>query len=403
MRLNPRAPLVLWLVAFGVFAMITSESMTAGLLPTISRGLHVPLGNAALLISFFAAGQVVGAWGVGLPLARFSPRISLGCLLIAFALVQSLGFVSPWYVTLISRVLVGAMMAAYFGIAIGSTAGFAPATPNSRATSTIFAGVTVGTTLGLPASTFLGQALPWQWVYHFDSAAALLAGAAILVFAPTTEGSPSEPIVQMLKPLASGALWLTLVTPALAIGGTLLSFAFFSSILERITGVPPAVVPWLLGLYGVASVVGNWLAGRLSHRGPTGVVAVGLVVLTAGLILFWALPAFLPTVLVALVAVGLTGVALNPAHTARTLHVGGNRPAVVLTMPMVVTGGILLGSSLGAAIVDSPLGLLATLSLGALFTSLALLSLLPMGFRLLRGRLRRDAEPPTIVINGWSK
>lgn len=65
-----RMPLTIWLIAGGIFAMVTSEFMAAGLLPAIAPDVGVPIGQAALLISGFAAGQVIGAWLIGMPLAR---------------------------------------------------------------------------------------------------------------------------------------------------------------------------------------------------------------------------------------------------------------------------------------------------------------------------------------------
>ena len=389
-------PGFVWLIAGGIFAMVTSEFMAAGLLPAIADDAGVTLGAAALLISGFAAGQVFGAWLLGLPLARFGPRTVLASLLVVFAVAQVIGVLSPWPVMLGLRVVSGAMMSAYFAIALGTTTRTVTGSAQPRAMATVFAGVTIGTTLGLPLATFAGQALAWQTAFHLNTIAVLGAAVALVVLMPSVGGSPALPARELLRPLGNPMLWLTFLTAALTIGGTLISFAFFAAILERVTGVDPMVVPWLLGLYGAASIFGNWVVGRTTSTGPARVLAIGMLVLIGGLLAFWAVPTSLPVVMLAMVAVGMTGVSLNTAHMARTIAVGGQSPAVMSMMPTVVTGGILIGTSLGSVVVDSSLGLLAPLWLGALFTVGALLTLAPDALAGRRVRARADvvcAEP----------
>lgn len=157
----------------------------------------------------------------------------------------------------------------------------------------------------------------------------------------------------------------------------LLGFSFFSTILERVTGVEPAVVPWLLALYGASSILGTIVVGRISHTGPTRIVAIGLIVLIVGLIAFWLAPAVLPIAVVAIVTTGISGVSLNAAQTMRNIKAGGNNPAVMAMAPTVVTAGILIGTSIGARTVDTPLGLLSPLWIGAALATVALALLLP--------------------------
>lgn len=357
--------------------MVTSEFMAAGLLPAISDDLGVSIGSASLLISGFAAGQVLGAWLLGMPLARFGARAVLPGLLTLFAAVQIVGVLAPWPVMLALRIVAGFAMSAYFAISLGTVTKLVPGVDQSRATAVVFAGVTIGTTLGLPLATFAGQALAWQWAFHLDTVLVLVAAVAIATLLPTVEGVPSMSLREMTRPLADGRLWLTFGTAALAIGGTLAGFGFFSAILERITGIDPLVVPWLLALYGAASVFGNWLVGRLTPTGATRIVAIGSAVLAAGLVALALAPTTLPVVVAALLAVGVSGVSLNSAHAARSIAVGGTHPAVMAMLPTIVTGGILMGTAVGGAVVESGFGLLAPLWVGAAFALLGIATLVP--------------------------
>lgn len=391
-----RVPGSIWLIALGIFAMVTSEFMAAGLLPEISHDVGISVGTASMLISGFAAGQVFGAWLVGMPLTRFGPRRVLPALLLLFALAQTIGVLSPWPVILGLRMVSGLAMSAYFSVALGTVTRLVPGRAQPRATATVFAGVTIGTTLGLPLATFAGQSLSWVSAFHADTVAVVLAAAAIVVALPSAPGVPPAPVRDLLRSLGGVRLWGTFVTTALSIGGTLVAFGFFSSILQNVTGVQRDVVPWLLAVYGLASVVGNWVVGRVTHTGPSRVVGVGVVVLILGLVAFRLDPASLPVALAALVAVGLSGVSLNSAHTARVIAVGGATPAVMAMTPTVVTGGILLGTALGGYVANS-FGVLTPLLVGALLQGLALVTLVVDGVAVRRGRAARtpatDEEP----------
>lgn len=385
------------IVAVGIFAMVTSEFMAAGLLPQIAEDNRVTLGAAALLISGFAAGQVVGAWLVGLPLSRYSPGRVLAGLLTAFAIVQLIGVASgSWPVLLGARVLTGTLMSAYFATALSLATRLVQGPQQPRAVATVFAGVTIGTTLGLPLATFAGQSLAWQWAFHIDTAVVALSAVAVLTVVPRLDGVPPAPLRTMLAPLRNGRLWGTFATAGLAIGGTLMAFGFFSAILQDVTGVSPAVVPWLLAAYGAASVLGNWAVGRLAERGPATVLTIGLAMLAVGLLAFWAAPDSLPVAIGAMLLIGLTGVSLNAAHTARTLAVGGRHPAIMSMMPMVVTAGILVGTATGALAVDSPLGLTSPLWLGAVLATAALVSLAPDAVLALRERRSTAHGEPAV-------
>lgn len=267
-----RIPGAIWLIAAGIFAMVTSEFMAAGLLPRIAEDVGVSVGAASLLISGFAAGQVTGPWLLGLPLSRIGPERVLPMLLVVFALVQTVGVVSPWPVFLALRVVSGLTMAAYFSVSLGTVDRLVPGRAQPRAMSTAFAGVTIGTTLGLPLATFAGQALAWRWAFHLDTVLVLVAAAAIATVMPAVAGAEPARIAELLRPLGDGRLWLVFAAAGLSIGGTLVAFSFFSTILEVETGFSTALVPWLLALYGAAYVAGNWLVGRLTHTGATRVV-----------------------------------------------------------------------------------------------------------------------------------
>ena len=370
--ISGRRAWVIWCaLGAGVFAMFTSEAMAGALLPLIAHNLQITIGAASALIWGFAAGQMVGAWAIGMPLSRWSPRLVLSGLLGAFVLVQSTGLVVPFELAVMLRVVAGALMTAYMSTALAFAVRLQPPASAGRAAAIVFAGGTLGTTVGIPIATYLGDVFPWRDVFLLDTAVTLLAAICIFTISPGVRGVERSSIGELLRPLWNTRLWMTFATSGLTVGSALLGFAFFSTVLGEKTGLPPATVTLTLALYGVASLTGTLVAGRLAPTGATRVVAIGLVILTTALVSLSIGAGNVAVAVCSITAIGLSGVALNPALTVRNIQAGGSRPAVMSIAPTVATAGVFV-ATLSGSVAVSNLGLLAPYWIAALFAVVAL-------------------------------
>lgn len=371
-----RLTVLCWTLAAGVFAMFTSEAMAGGLLPVITADLRITVTAGSALIWAFAVGQMLGAWAIGMPLASVPPRAALTLLLVAFVGVQVVGLAVPFVIAVPLRAAAGALMTAYMSIALSLGVRLTPAGHEGRTAAIVFAGGTIGATAGVPLATYLGNVMGWRGAFLADAAAALLAAAALFVVTPRLPPVPRQPLAALLRPLRNGRLWLTFATSALTIGAALVGFAFFSTILKEEIGLSPIAISIVLGLYGAASLVGNLVVGKVAHTGATRVVAVGLIVLIAALVGFALSPTNVAVAVPAIVLVGLTGVALNPAQTVRNIAAGGSGPAVMAMAPTVATAGIFIATLTGGLAVGAA-GLIAPLWIGTLMALFAMVTLLP--------------------------
>lgn len=103
----------------------------------------------------------------------------------------------------------------------------------------------------------------------------------------------------------------------LIIGATFAAFSYFSPILTDVTGFDAKLVPLLLGIYGVATVVGNLITGRLADRFMMPILTIGLTVLAAALIIFGLFAGNPVVAMAAVIVIGLAGVPMNPAMVTR--------------------------------------------------------------------------------------
>ncbi len=355
--------------------MTTAEFSVSGLLDTLAADLQVSVAAIGYLVSIYAAGMALGGPLMVLALARLRETTALAVVLAAFAVAQLAAALAPGYgVLALSRFVQGFAGAAAFGLALSLGGRIAGPGRQGQAAAWIMGGLMIGTVLGLPLASWLGALLGWRRV--FAGLAGIAALAALLVWLRVTPPAASGGQAGARAALADARLWKVFATSFLLIGATFAAFTYFVPVLGRLSGIPARWIPACLTLYGVATVIGNFVCGQLVDRiGAWQVQFRGMALLSVALLLFALGASHLPAALAALVLTGLTGVALNPAIVARVMAVNGS-PLVGAVHTAVISAGLLLGSALGGLAIEYSGRLAAPLWVGAGLAALGWLSLL---------------------------
>jgi predicted MFS family arabinose efflux permease len=370
--------------------MVTSEFVVAGLMPQMADGLNATVPQIGYLITAFAVAMAAGGPFLTVALMKLPPRTALMVLFAVFLTGNVLAATATGYgVMMAARIITGIASQAFFGIGISLCARITRPEVRGRAIAVAMNGLMLGTLLGLPLSTLVGERYGWRAAFWSISALALVAAVVTLVGVPRLEAAASEGgFRQEIGVFRNPKLWLVLSTSMLVIGATFSAFSYLNPILTEVTGFSAGTVPLLLIAYGAATVVGNTVVGRLADRYAVPVLAAGLVLNTmflAGFALLADLPA--PAVL-CMLGIGLVGVTMNPAMITRVQRTGNAGP-LVNTVHSSFTLGIIVGSSLGAVGIDV-WGLRAPLWLGAALALVGLATLVP---ELSGGRSGKPAEP----------
>ncbi len=383
-------PRAVYVLALGVFAMVTSEFAVAGLMPQLAEGLDATVPQIGYLITAFSVAMSFGGPLLAVALLRTRQKAALMLLFAIFLVGNLLAATASGYpVMLAARVVSGVAAQAFFGISISLCAQLARPEIRGRAIAVLMNGLMLGTLLGLPLATVIGEHLGWRaafWAVAVLTAAVALCTLAGVPDVDHAEGTGS--LRDELGALRDRRLWLAFATSTLIIGATFTLFSYVNPILTELTGFAVGSVPLLLVAYGAATVVGNTVVGRLADRYALPVLATGLAlnaVFLAGLAL---LAQFRVPAVGLLLGVGLVGVTMNPAMVSRVQRIGGSRPLVNTVHNSFITLGVILSSLLGGLAIDA-FGLRAVLWLGVAMAVAGLLSLLPdvpRGRRALPGR-----------------
>ena len=105
---DERVPGTMWLVAGGIFAMVTSEFAVAGLMPQMADGLNATIPQIGYLITAFAVAMAAGGPFLTLAVLRLRPKPALMLLFAIFLAGNLLAATAPSYpVMMAARIITG--------------------------------------------------------------------------------------------------------------------------------------------------------------------------------------------------------------------------------------------------------------------------------------------------------
>ncbi|MEU5001567.1 MFS transporter [Streptomyces sp. NPDC021622] len=383
-------PRAVYVLALGIFAMVTSEFVVAGLMPQMAEGLDATIPEIGYLITAFAAAMAIGGPFLTVAVLKMRQKSALATLFAVFLAGNVLAALAPDYRTmLVARVITGIASQAFFGVSISLAARLTRPEVRGRAIAVALNGLMLGTLLGLPLSTVIGEHLGWRAAFWAITGLTVLAALATITGVPHMErADDGGDLRQELGAFRNPRLWLTLTTSTFIIGATFSAFSYLNPILTEVTGFATGTVPLLLIAYGAATVIGNTVVGRFADKHTIPVLLIGLILNLAFLVGFASFAQLTVPAVVFMMGIGLVGVTMNPALVTRVQRVGNARPLVNTVHSSFITLGIIIATSVGGPAIDT-FGLRAPLWIGAALAALGLVSLLPDLKR------RRQREAPT--------
>jgi DHA1 family inner membrane transport protein len=368
--LDPRRlRLALLALAVGGFTIGTAEFLIMGLLPQVARGVDVSISTAGHAISAYALGVVVGAPLLAAFGAKYPRRRMVLVLMAAYAVFNFISALAPTYGTLVvSRFFAGLPHGAYFGIAALIAAELSPPERRGRSVSMVILGLSVANVIGVPAVTWLGQAVGWRTAFVVVAALAAATVASILATVPHLPADPDAGVRRELGVLKRPQLWLALGVCSIGGGGMFAIYSYISPILTDRTGVSESWVPVALAIWGVGMIIGSLVGGRLGDWDPN----KGLIVCFAFMVASYAIyvPAStLPVTAIAGTVLLGSGLALGTVMQIRLMDVAGDAQTLAASLNhSAFNVANALGAWAGGAVIAAGSGLAAPMWLAVGFT-----------------------------------
>lgn len=377
-------PLVVYILGLTIFSLTTSEFMVAGMMPSLSTALGVSIAEVGYLISIYAAGMVVGGPLLTIVLLKLGVpnKRALLCLLALYTAGGIVAATAEGYdIMVVARIITGVAGSACFGVSLAICADLVRPEARGRASSIVLAGLMLATVLGVPAATVIDQNFGWRASFWLVVVLAVLCAAVIAALVPTSRKSSQISLATELASFRNGHLWAAYATSGLIIGATFAAFSYFSPIFTDVTGFSPATVPFLLGVYGAANVIGNTIVGRFADKHTIPILVSGLTVLAVTLAIFAVFADNQIISVVAFIVIGLVGVPMNPAMISRVMKTAHPGPLVNTVHTSVINIGLAAGAWFGGIGILAGYGLRSPLWIGVALALLGLVSLMPRSVR----------------------
>jgi len=233
-------------LAVGSFAMGTDSFVLAGILPNIAGGLHVSIAAAGQTITVFALTYALTA-----PLlAGITGALPRKPLMLAalglFVLANLASAAAPTLALLLAaRVAAGLGAALYTPNASAAAAALVSPARRGRALAMVLGGLTVGTVLGVPAGTAIGQRISWQASLVFVAVVGLVAMLGILATLPSLALPPAVPLRARFALLGNRRVLVIVAVMLLASAASISVYTYIAVVLAHtahITGTTLAAV-----------------------------------------------------------------------------------------------------------------------------------------------------------------
>jgi predicted MFS family arabinose efflux permease len=269
-------------LAAGMFAIGTDSFVVAGILPQVSQSLGVSIGVAGQMVTLYALSYALLSPVIAATAAHWPRKRLLLTGLAVFVVGNLITAVAPtieW--VLASRLIAGLGAAMFSPTATATGASLVPPEKRAQALAIVIAGLTSATALGSPMGTFIGGLGDWRATMWFVTIVGLVASVAVYVLLPNIPALPAVSLRQRLAPLKDSRVVLTLLTTLTAYSGMFAVYTYIGVSLDRATGGKPDVLAGLLLMWGLAAMVGNLAAGKLTDRFGSRTIIYGAIALSA--------------------------------------------------------------------------------------------------------------------------
>ncbi len=310
---DPKPALATWLavlsVGTGAFALVTTEFLPVGLLPAMARDLGVTEGQAGLTVTMPGILAAIAAPALTVATGRLDRRIVLWVLMGLLLLSNVLVAVAPSFVPLlIGRLLLGFGVGGFWAIGVAVGPRMVPPAYAIKATSLIFAGVSLGTVAGVPAGALIADLFGWRMAFAAAGGIAILVLAAQIALLPRLVPAQAIRLRHLPALFAVPKARIGLLATLFIFLGQFAAYTYVTPFLVQVTGMNAGMITSLLLAYGIAGFIGNstgaWIANR--NVGLAVTIAAGLIGATT-----LALPLWGESQLAATIIVGLWGLAFG--------------------------------------------------------------------------------------------
>lgn len=255
------------ILAIGTFSILNTEVGIIGILPLIAEKFSVDITQAGLLVSLFAL--IIAGAGIIMPLlfSGFNRKKVMIAVLTIFSVCNLIAAFAPNFaVVLTARLIPAFFHPIYCSLAFVVAASLMDKKNVPQAISKVMMGVSAGIVIGIPVTSFIANTFSYQTAMLFFTLMNIIALVLTLIMIPSMPVKEKISYGNQLSVLKQSITWMSLFTVS-AIGASLFAvYAYIAQYLQEISRISGENLSLALFLFGCASILGNFLAGKFLSR-----------------------------------------------------------------------------------------------------------------------------------------
>lgn len=335
-------------LGLGAFGIGTTEFAPMGLLPSIADGIEVSIPVAGSIVTAYAIGVMISAPLMTLLFNRYSQRTALILLMGIFIVGNLLSAMAPGYLSLVmARVITSLSQGAFFGIGAVVATLVVPKEKQASAVATMFMGLSIANIVGVPAATWLGQAVGWRQSFGVTAVLGVVALIGLALALPKGQVNTPANVRQEVRALLNLEMLITMGMTVSFAAAFFTLYTYVAPFLQSEIGASGEFITVALVLIGTGLTFGNWAGGKLADWSLDGAMIIGLGALAATMLL---IPVVVETTTGAAMALTLWAVAAFisvPALQVRAMRAASGAPSLAAAINIA---GFNLGNAIGASV-----------------------------------------------------
>lgn len=364
MKNNPK--ILLYILMLSTLGINTPLSII-GIISEISQYFHTSIAMSGLYVSSFTFTIAVTGLFIPIFFSKFNRKTTFVSILSIFAVANLIIiFTSNIYIASFFRILSAVFYPAFISVALTFCEEIAPEGEGQDYITKILLGISVGSIIGLPITTWFGTVFGYQvamgWIFLFNLITLIL----IAVFFPNIPGQ-SKGYEMPLSGIKSKEFIIATVGIIMMPIGASIVYNYMPYFLQGVSHIYTHELSIFLFVYGLISIFGTWLGGKLIViKDKATLIIFQLVCASVFVGLFLFADYLIPVLILFLIFGILDGMGYNLIQYIET-SVLPNAPELANGVFLsVLNGGIAIGIAIGGFLVDG-LGVMSIFISGTIF------------------------------------
>lgn len=347
---NPK--LLLYILMLSSLAINTPLSII-GMISQISQYFNTSIAVSGLYVSSFTFTIAIAGLFIPVIFSKFERKRTFVSILAVFAISNiAIIFTKSIIVASFFRIMSAVFYPAFISLALTVCEQIAPEGEKQDYITRILLGISVGSIVGLPITTGLGTIYGYQiamsWIFLINFICLIL----ILVFFPQIPGQ-SKGYELPLSSLKSKEFIISSIGIIMMPIGASIVYNYLPYFLQTVSHIYTYRLSLFLFAYGIFSIGGTWLGGKLIVKKDKVTLIVFQLVCAAVFLLLYVCADLLVPVLVLVLIFGiLDGMGYNLIQYIETSVLPDSPELANGVFLSILNGGIAIGIAIGGFIVD---------------------------------------------------